>query len=32
MLLSAPKRTIPASSEVRSDDLSRTAEEAARAA
>jgi len=31
-LLSAPKRTMPASSEVRSDNLNRTAEEAARAA
>jgi hypothetical protein len=32
LLLSAPKRTMPASSEVRSDNLNRTAEEAARAA
>ena len=32
MLLSAPKRTMPASSEVRSDNLNHTAEEAARAA
>jgi len=32
MMLRAPKRTIPASSEVWSDNLNRTAEEAVRAA